>query len=224
MQRSTDIEHTQPDSESDPAIVNEILSEMNAQSNNNGYRGNQSNQGLQDHPGHESLHGDEGNHGNIGIQEQQHNIGQQDTHQDQLDHQDQQGNSDHQSQLDYQDHSDGKINENIIQQDISNNNHLHQDISNNNHLQQEIKHNIVAPSLLPPTVKDIRQNNSNIEQLQDPLKVIAIFVLLSLPLWDSLLSSQLGKYIHSTNVLSLSIISLKGILAGLIFYLMKRFI
>ena len=105
---------------------------------------------------------------------------------------------------------------------------VNRDINNNSHVSEQPEAQAQAQAqatlIQPPTIKELRQTKNTIDELQDPLKVMAIFILLSLPIWDKLLSAQLGKFILSSNILSLSIMSLKGIFAGIIFYIAKRFV
>ena len=208
MQRSSNIEQFQPQNEpeSNPQIVNEILNEMNGNSDkmanpNNGQNAEpqmQDSQQMQEQQMHEQQ-----------MHEQQ--MHEQQMHEQQMQEQQMQEQQMHEQQMQAQ-----QMQEQQMQNESATENNQYPQ-----HPTMEVpKQNINVP----PTIKEIRQNYNSIEVLQDPLKVMAIFVLLSLPIWDKLISAQLGKFIQSTNVLSLSIISLKGILAGIIFYIAKRFV
>ena len=201
MQRSTNLEQYQQESQSSPALVTEILKEMN---NEDISDMNEQNHDIQDQPNDQMHQQMEPNEQMQPPQQMQHPQQMQPPQQMEDSHQ--------------QDESHPEIMYDDINRDINNNNHVGMGSEEQRPQQEQVQ------LIQPPTIKEIRENKSTIDQLQDPLKVMAIFILLSLPVWDKFISAHLGKFIASSHVLSLSIMSLKGILAGIIFYIAKRFV
>ena len=210
MQRSSNIEDYEKMAESNPAIVTEILKEMNKD--------------------------DDMNESNRQHNDQQMNSDQQMNNEQQMNGEQQMNNVQYMNQnnienpsMDTNQNTQNNQGNNLENEELLMNNY-NDSINNhvNNQMEPAPEHPMMQNEnnqlIKPPTIQEIRDSKGSIDDLQDPLKVIAIFILLSLPLWDKVLSVQLGKFIHSSNVLSLSIISLKGILAGIIFYVAKKFV